>query len=110
MIFYLMNLINKKDLRNLQIKKLTEFEKTQQKKLEDEILKEKLLKSRLLYQAKNVGISISMALEVDTAPIIAALWEMKKKVYIPRCLPKRKMEFTLYNKSTSLEKTKFGVL
>ncbi|MDT9605289.1 5-formyltetrahydrofolate cyclo-ligase [Lactobacillus johnsonii] len=105
-----MNLINKKDLRNLQIKKLTEFEKTQQKKLEDEILKEKLLKSRLLYQAKNVGISISMALEVDTAPIIAALWEMKKKVYIPRCLPKRKMEFTLYNKSTSLEKTKFGVL
>ena len=43
MIFYLMNLINKKDLRNLQIKKLTKFEKTQQKKLEDEILKEKLL-------------------------------------------------------------------
>lgn len=105
-----MNLINKKDLRNLQIRKLTEFEKTQQKQLEDGILKEKLLKSRLLHQAENVGISISMALEVDTAPIIAALWEMKKKVYIPRCLPKRKMEFTLYNKNTSLEKTKFGVL
>ena len=105
-----MNLINKKDLRNLQIRKLTEFEKTQRKQLEDGILKEKLLKSRLLHQAENVGISISMALEVDTAPIIAALWEMKKKVYIPRCLPKRKMEFTLYNKNTSLEKTKFGVL
>lgn len=105
-----MNLINKKDLRNLQIKKLTEFEKNQQKQLEDRILKEKLLKSRLLHQADNVGISISMALEVDTAPIIAALWKMKKKVYIPRCLPKRNMEFTLYNKNTSLEKTKFGVL
>ena len=105
-----MNLINKKDLRNLQIKKLTEFEKNQQKQLEDRILKEKLLKSRLLHQADNVGISISMALEVDTAPIIAALWKMKKKVYIPRCLPKRNMEFTLYNKNTSLEKTKFPVL
>ena len=46
-----MNLINKKDLRNLQIKKLTEFEKNQQKQLEDRILKEKLLKSRLLHQA-----------------------------------------------------------
>ena len=42
-----MNLINKKDLRNLQIRKLTEFGKTQQKQLEDGILKEKLLKSRL---------------------------------------------------------------
>ena len=105
-----MNLINKKDLRNLQIRKLTEFGKTQQKQLEDEILKEKLLKSRLLHQVENVGISISMALEVDTAPIIATLWKIKKKVYIPRCLPNRKMEFTLYNKNTSLEKTKFGVL
>ena len=81
-----MNLINKKDLRNLQIKKLTEFEKNQQKQLEDRILKEKLLKSRLLHQADNVGISISMALEVDTAPIIAALWKMKKKVYISTVL------------------------
>lgn len=105
-----MNLINKKDLRNLQIRKLTEFGKTQQKQLEDEILKEKLLKNRLLHQVENVGISISMALEVDTAPIIATLWKIKKKVYIPRCLPNRKMEFTLYNKNTSLEKTKFGVL
>ena len=32
-----MNLIDKKDLRNLQIRKLTEFGKTQQKQLEDEI-------------------------------------------------------------------------
>ena len=77
-----MNLINKKDLRNLQIRKLTEFGKTQQKQLEDEILKEKLLKSRLLHQVENVGISISMALEVDTAPIIATLWKIKKKVYL----------------------------
>ena len=105
-----MNLINKKDLRNLQIKKLTEFEKTQQKKLEDVILKEKLIKSPVLHQAENVGISISMVLEVNTAPIIATLWKIKKKVYIPRCLPNRKMEFTLYNKNTFLEKTKFGVL
>lgn len=60
-----MNLIDKKDLRNLQIRKLTEFGKTQQKQLEDEILKEKLLKSRLLHQVENVGISISMALEYE---------------------------------------------
>lgn len=104
-----MNLINKKDLRYLQIKRLTEFEKTQQKQLEDGILKEKLLKSPVLYRAENVGLYISMAVEVDTGPIIAALWQMKKKVYIPRCLSKRKMEFTLYNKNTVLEKNKFGV-
>ena len=108
---YLSEKNKRKHPERLALKKYCPVErKTQQKQLEDVILKEKLLKSRLLHQAENVGISISMALEVDTAPIIAALWEMKKKVYIPRCLPKRKMEFTLYNKNTSLEKTKFGVL
>lgn len=43
-----MNLINKQDLRNLQIKKLTSFAKTKQKMLEDRILKDKFLNSSVL--------------------------------------------------------------
>ena len=105
-----MHLISKKELRKLQIKKLTEFANSKQKLSEDKILKEKLLRSSLLTKAESIGISVSMPIEVNTAPIIASLWKMGKRVYIPRCLPKRKMEFTLYDKNTILVKTKFGVL
>lgn len=105
-----MKLTNKKDLRILQIKRLTKFAETKQKELEDKILKEKLLKNPLLHGVENIGISISMPLEVDTISIISSLWQMGKNVYIPRCLPKRKMEFTYYDENTKLVKTKFGVL
>ena len=105
-----MNLINKQDLRNLQIKKLTSFAKTKQKMLEDRILKDKFLNSSVLNKADSIGIFISMPLEVNTAPIISALWKINKRVYIPRCLPKKRMEFTFYDKNTDLVKTKFGVL
>lgn len=105
-----MNLINKNELRNLQIKRLTEFASTRQKLLEDTRLKEKMLMNPLIREVNSIGISISMPLEVDTAPIIAALWQMGKSVYIPRCLSKRKMEFTYYDQNTNLTKTKFGVL
>lgn len=84
-----MNLINKQDLRNLQIKKLTSFAKTKQKMLEDRILKDKFLNSSVLNKADSIGIFISMPLEVNTAPIIPALWKINKRVYIPRCLPKK---------------------
>ena len=105
-----MNLINKKELRDLQIKKLAKFAETKQKQLEDLILKEKLITSPALREVANIGISVSMPIEVNTAPIIASLWRLNKRVYIPRCLPNRKMEFTFYDKNTTLVKTKFGVL
>ena len=105
-----MHLISKNELRRLQIKRLTEFANSTQKLSEDKILKEKLLRNSLLASAESIGISVSMPLEVSTVPIIASLWKMGKRVYIPRCLPKRKMEFTLYDKNTILVKTKFGVL
>lgn len=105
-----MHLISKNELRRLQIKRLTEFANSTQKLSEDKILKEKLLRNSLLASAESIGISVSMPLEVSTVPIIASLWKMGKRVYIPRCLPKRKMKFTLYDKNTILVKTKFGVL
>lgn len=74
-----MHLISKKELRKLQIKKLTEFANSKQKLSEDKILKEKLLRSSLLTKAESIGISVSMPIEVNTAPIIASLWKMGEK-------------------------------
>ena len=102
-------MIEKKDLRKIQIEKLTQFARTDKKIKEDIILADKLLHHPLTQNAAKIGITFSMPLEVDTAPIIEQLWKMGKDVYIPRVLPKRQMEFTLYHPETNLTKSKFGV-
>lgn len=102
-------MIDKKELRKIQIEELTQFATTDRKIQEDKILTDKLLHHSLVQNANKIGITFSMPLEVNTAPIIEQLWEMGKEVYIPRVLPKRQMEFTLYHPETNLTKSKFGV-
>lgn len=102
-------MIDKKELRKIQIDKLTQFSTTDKKIQEDKILTDKLLHHHLLQNATKIGITFSMPLEVNTDPIIRQLWKMRKEVYIPRVLPKRQMEFTLYHPETNLTKSKFGV-
>ncbi|MBD5429919.1 5-formyltetrahydrofolate cyclo-ligase [Lactobacillus sp.] len=101
--------MEKNKFRKLQLNQLEEFAQTNRKKKEDKILTEKFLKSDLLINAQKIGITLSMPLEVDTSEIIAQLWELGKDVYIPRCLPKRQMEFTRFTYETQLTTTKFGV-
>ncbi|QNQ80184.1 5-formyltetrahydrofolate cyclo-ligase [Lactobacillus sp. PV034] len=100
---------DKKTFRKEQIESLTQFAKLPAKKAEDQILAKKLLQSQLMSRAQKVAITFSMPLEVDTAPMIKSLWQMGKEVYIPRVLPHRQMEFTLYEPGTKLTKSKFGV-
>lgn len=101
--------MEKSQFRKLQLKKLEDFSRTDEKQKEDKILTEKFLNSDLLKNAQKIGITLSMPLEVDTSEIIAQLWELGKDVYIPRCLPKRQMEFTKFTYETQLTTTKFGV-
>lgn len=101
--------MEKKEVRQHQIKLLKEFSKTPQKLEEDKILLERLLTSKEVKAAKSIGISFSMDFEVDTQEIIKNLWLAGKEVYIPRCLPKRQMEFTRFTPDTVLTTTSFGV-
>lgn len=101
--------MKKSQFRKLQLEKLEEFSQTDEKKKENQILTEKFLQSDLLKNSQKIGITLSMPMEVDTSEIIAQLWELGKDVYIPRCLPKRQMEFTKFTYETQLTTTKFGV-
>lgn len=101
--------MDKKEVRQHQIKLLKEFSKTPQKLEEDKVLMERLLTSNEIKVAKSIGISFSMNFEVDTQEIIKKLWLIGKEVYIPRCLPKRQMEFTRFTPDTVLTTTAFGV-
>lgn len=100
--------MEKSQFRKKQLEILTNFAKTSQKQKEDQILTKKLLRSDLVKNAQKIGLTLSMPLEVDTSEIIAQLWELGKEVYIPRCLPKRQMEFTKFTYRTQLTTTKFG--
>ena len=102
-------MINKKELRAKQIEKLKQFSLTDQKIQEDRTLTYKFLNHPLTIRANKIGITLSMPIEVNTKEIIDQLWKMGKEVYIPRVLPKRQMEFTLYTPETKLTKSKFGV-
>ena len=102
-------MISKKEARKKQIERLTKFASTEQKIQEDKILTNKFLNHPLTIKANKIGITFSMPLEVNTNTIIEQLWQMKKEVYIPRVLPQRQMEFTLYEPNTKLTKSKFGV-
>lgn len=100
--------MEKGQFRKKQLTALEDFAKTSQKQKEDQILTKKFLHSDLLKNTQKIGLTLSMPLEVDTSEIIAQLWELGKDVYIPRCLPKKQMEFTKFTYKTQLTKTKFG--
>lgn len=102
-------LMDKREVRQHQIKLLKEFSKTSQKLEEDKLLSQLFLTSDDLKNAKSIGISFSMDFEVNTQKIIEELWKLDKQVYIPRCLPKRQMEFTEFTPDTVLTTTSFGV-
>lgn len=101
-------MFSKKEFRQKQLTRLEEFKNTSQKRLEDQQLANNFKQFIKLDEITKIGITIAMPLEVDTQPIINWLWSEGKDVYIPRCLPKRQMEFTRFSPNTQLIQTKFG--
>ncbi|CCI81811.1 5-formyltetrahydrofolate cyclo-ligase [Lactobacillus hominis] len=100
--------MNKIEFRKKQHQILKEFSLTNKKTRQDLQLTDKFLNSASFKNAQKIGITISMPEEVNTSQIILKMQKLGKEVYIPRCLPKRKMEFTRFIDSSQLTKTKFG--
>ncbi|WP_409301685.1 5-formyltetrahydrofolate cyclo-ligase [Peribacillus sp. SCS-155] len=60
--------------------------------------------------AKNVGITISRAPELDTKPIIEKAWKQGKIVTVPKCLPKNnEMQFRRLQSFDQLETVYYGL-
>lgn len=72
-------------------------------------LYEQLFNSQEFMDAKVIGITVNMANEIPTLPIIKEAYRNNKTVVVPRTLPDFKMEFVKLDEQTKLEKTKFGV-
>ncbi|GHP12888.1 5-formyltetrahydrofolate cyclo-ligase [Lentilactobacillus fungorum] len=55
-----------------------------------------------------IGVTLSMAGELNTAPIISYSKQQHKQIAVPRTLPKRQMEFVLLEADTQFVTTPFG--
>lgn len=104
--------MNKKDFRIKQKASLTAFAQDKEKLKEDKDLAKLFLQSQQVENAKTIGITASLPLEVDTSRIIAALWEQGKEVFLAKTEPGRDhlMNFYHYDYQTKLTRSKFGVL
>lgn len=103
--------MNKKEIRQKQIKKLTTFAENIEKKTEDQELLTKLINSKILHGKESVGVTSSLSYEVDTSSLIAYLWDQGKDVYLARANEdsEHSQDFISYSYTTKLEKSKFGV-
>ncbi|WEV70398.1 5-formyltetrahydrofolate cyclo-ligase [Lactobacillus sp. ESL0785] len=104
--------MNKKDLRQKQISRLQDFAKTEQKELEDQQLLEKIIAWDELKNSQTVGVTSSLAYEVDTSRLIALLWDQGKDVYLAKAYnnSERSQDFLYYSYMTKLTTSKFGVV
>lgn len=65
---------------------------------------EKVLQERLIIEGKTIAITISNKPEVDTTPLIEALWKLGKRVAVPKCNAKTKdMYFYVFQNFSELE-------
>lgn len=64
----------------------------------------KVLQEPYIIEAKTIGITISHKPEVDTISFIEELWQLGKKVAVPKCNPKtREMSFYVIETFAQLE-------
>lgn len=61
------------------------------------------------HAAQVVATTLSSAIELDTAPIIAAARAAQKTVVVPQTLPHRQMAFRVLTAATTVVTTKFGI-
>lgn len=103
--------MDKVTFRKQQIDRLVQFSKTDQKAMEEAQLTKQLYQLASFQNAETVGLTISGAIEFDTLPLIKAVQNLGKTVYVPRTLENYQMAFLPYPKDRNdLERSSFGIL
>ncbi|KIL44402.1 5-formyltetrahydrofolate cyclo-ligase [Jeotgalibacillus soli] len=102
--------MNKKQLRRDKQQQLLSISEESYNKRSCRI-HESLFSLKQWQDSSTIGITVSRFPEVDTRRIIERCWEEKKKVAVPRCIPKsRQMIFYELTSFGQLEETFFGLL
>lgn len=69
-----------------------------------------VVSSHFFRRSRRIACYLPMPEEVDTWPIIARAWRMKKRVFAPICGPERLLSFREVRPDTTLITTDFGLM
>ncbi len=75
----------------------------------DAALRAALLRHPPLLRAERILLFYGVGIEPDTAPLLPLLWEMGKTLYLPRCLPGRRLEARLARPDCLMNYNKLGI-
>lgn len=102
--------MQKKNLRQQQIKKLQSLSQTKRAQ-ETAALHQRLWQSASYQKARSIALTMSTGIELDTAPLIEQAWADHKQVYLPRTVSKtHQMHFLAYHPDDVLVRSSFGLL
>lgn len=101
--------MKKEELRKQGIAALKAVSDSGSKEEKEAQLYQQLFADEKWQQAESIGVTMSMGFEIATAPIINRAWSEGKKVYVPKCLPQRKMAFYQIYPYSRFETSRFGV-
>ncbi|WP_066173423.1 5-formyltetrahydrofolate cyclo-ligase [Bacillus marinisedimentorum] len=99
----------KEQLRKKAKEKLQQMDSAEKWNLEQGIYRN-LFEQPEWEKADTIGVTISMPLELNTAPIIEKAWSEGKKVAVPKCLPEKKeLQFRILTDFSELEVVYYGL-
>ncbi len=94
-------MINKNEQRQLQKEALKTLS-IHQKKMESNQLYQLLFETAAWQEAGTIAVTLSMPIELDTAPIIEAAWSANKKTVVPKIV-NHQMIFVPFDDGSSLQ-------
>ncbi|MFT8713463.1 MAG: 5-formyltetrahydrofolate cyclo-ligase [Leuconostoc pseudomesenteroides] len=94
-------MINKNEQRQLQKEALKTLS-IHQKQMESHQLYQLLLETAAWQEAGTIAVTLSMPLELDTAPIIEAAWSANKKTVVPKIVH-HQMIFVPFDDASNLQ-------
>ena len=102
--------MRKQQQRNEMLNRLQTMERSEHAK-ESLKMVEQVLASEEFQQANIIGVTLSRFPEVDTRPLIEAVWKAGKRVAIPKCIrATREMDFRIFSSFDQLETVYMNLL
>ena len=99
---------SKAETRKKMINFLIKMSKNDKKEQSQKIIS-KLVSTDNWHKSRRVALFLPTEIEFDLTPLFKIARNEQKEILIPKCLPQRKMLFSVYDPN-ALEKSNFGIL
>lgn len=101
--------MEKEKLRRLAITRLKKIESNGERKIQVDRILDNFFQSNTWREVETIGVTRATQFEFPTTPLIQRAFAAKKKIAVPKSLPKGEMVFHWIDSATDFYTTKFGV-